>query len=110
MGLAPSLLAMDLAVVFYDDVVAIIGLVLKLAALGVEGWAFIHCATQRAEAFGAAGKLSKGAWLGITGAAVLVTLIFPPQGILGLVAVTAALVYHVDVRPALKEVTGGGPW
>ena len=96
--------------VFYDDVVRLVNLLLTVVAVGVELWALVHCATQRADAFGAAGKLSKGAWLGITAASLVVTLLFGPQGILGLVAVTAALVYHVDVRPALREVTDGGPW
>lgn len=105
-----AVLAADSGIpIFYRDVVAVVQFVLTIVAVAVEGWAFVHCAMQRAEAFGAAGKLSKGAWLGITGVAIPITLFLGPQGILGLIAVTAAIVYHVDVRPALKEITDG-PW
>ncbi|MCO1657233.1 DUF2516 family protein [Pseudonocardia sp. S2-4] len=85
-----------------------------LLAIPVGGFAFVHALMQRADAFTAADKLTKPAWLGITGASLLVLIVFQygPRSsgalfwIAGLVAV---LVYIVDVRPAVVRVQGGGP-
>ncbi|WP_163511907.1 DUF2516 family protein [Fodinicola acaciae] len=84
--------------------------VLLLAAAITEVIALVHSITQRADAYTAAGKLTKQAWVGINLACVLVTIVLglSPANILGLIAITAALVYLVDVRPALREVTEGG--
>jgi hypothetical protein len=104
------MLALDIV----TPVVKIVGLVLTVTALGTELYALIHAITQRADAFTAAGKLSKGAWVGINLAALAVTALFGtgPSSILGLIAITASLVYIVDVRPAVREISGGGssPW
>ncbi|MBO0869628.1 MAG: DUF2516 family protein [Micromonosporaceae bacterium] len=86
-------------------------LVLAVAVLVVELVAFINCATQRADAFAAVGSLSKGAWLALTGGALLFTLLIGFFNILGIVAVAAALIYLLDLRPALRDaVDGPGPW
>src|SRR5215471_16185770 len=91
--------------------------VLLLVILVVEIVAFVNCLTQRAEAFPVVGSISKGGWLGITGAALFFTLILGPAfivgpfGIFGMIAVAAALVYLLDVRPALRDaVDGHGSW
>jgi hypothetical protein len=86
---------------------------LWLLAIPVGGYAFVHALTQRADAFTAADKLSKPAWLGITGASLLVLIIFQggPRssgGLFWLAALVAVLVYIVDVKPALVRVQGGG--
>jgi Protein of unknown function (DUF2516) len=84
-----------------------------LAAIPVGGYAFVHALLQRADAFTAADKLTKPAWLGITGASVLVLIVFQ-RGPLGsgalfwLAALVAVLVYIVDVKPAVVGVQGGG--
>ena len=86
---------------------------LWLLAIPVGGFAFIHALLQRAEAFTAADKLTKPAWLGITGASVLVLILFQ-QGpgssgtLFWIAALVAVLVYIVDVRPAIIGVQGGG--
>jgi hypothetical protein len=103
-----------LALDIIAPVVTVVGLVLTIVALGTELYALIHSITQRADAFTAAGKLTKGAWMGINFAALAVTALFGfgPTNIFGLIAITAALVYIVDVRPAVREVSEGGssPW
>ncbi|HEY0486386.1 MAG TPA: DUF2516 family protein [Mycobacteriales bacterium] len=103
-----------LALDIITPVVTVVGLVLTLAALATELYALIHSIAQRADAFPAAGKLTKPAWIGINLAALGATLLFGigPNRLLGLVAITAALVYIVDVRPAVREVSEGGnsPW
>jgi hypothetical protein len=85
-----------------------------LLAIPVGGYAFVHALMQRADAFTAADKLTKPAWLGITGASLLILVVF--NGGLGgsgslfwLAALVASLVYIVDVKPAVVGVQGGGP-
>ncbi|MFP5072319.1 DUF2516 family protein [Pseudonocardia nantongensis] len=88
-------------------------LALKIIAIPVGGYAFLHALRQRADAFTAAGKLTKNAWLGITGVALLLLVITsgPMYGgaMFWLAATVATLVYIVDVKPAVVEVQGGGP-
>ena len=42
-----------------------------MVAAAVSGYAFVHALRQRPEAFQAVGRLTKNAWLGITGASAL---------------------------------------
>ena len=78
------------------------------AALVVEVWAFVDAIRRPAPAFPAAGKLTKPAWLAITAIALAVGLLFGPLGILGLAGIVASIVYLVDVRPAVRQIQGGG--
>lgn len=74
-------------------------------------YAFVHALLQRADAFTAANKLSKPAWLGITGGATVVLLIFnTPDTIVWIIGLVAALVYIVDVKPKVTEVQKGSSW
>ena len=68
--------------------------------LGVE-----TVTVDRPEAFTAADKLTKKAWLIILGIALAATiLIWNPIFIINLVGAVAAIVYLVDVRPALRSL------
>ena len=78
------------------------------AILLVQAWALIDCAIRPTQAFPAAGKLTKPAWLGITAVALVLSFLFNPLGLFGIAALVAAIVYLVDVRPAVKEVSDGG--
>ena len=85
-------------------------LVVLVVLLGVKGFAFINSLTYSAEAYEAAGKLTKTAWCAITGlsfAAQLVLIGSSPFGLIHLVFTIASFVYLADVRPALREVTSG---
>jgi hypothetical protein len=74
-------------------------------------YAFIHALLQRADAFTAADKMTKPAWLGITGGATLVLLLFrTPDTILWIAGLVAALVYIVDVKPKITDVQKGSSW
>ncbi len=91
--------------------------ILYLAAVPVGIFAFIHATLQRADAYTAADKLTKPAWLGITGGAgVLLLLNFllnrvgSGSMLLYLVGLVAVLVYLVDVKPAVTEVQRGPRW
>jgi hypothetical protein len=77
-----------------------------LAALRV--WAIVDCATRKAAAFPAVDKLTKPAWLAIlVVSGVLGTLVRPPAGLISLISVVVAAVYLADVRPAVREISGG---
>jgi hypothetical protein len=80
--------------------------VVTFACLGVELWALVDCLTRRTDAFPAVGKLSKAAWIAITAIGAFLTFYFGVLS-LGIIGVIAALVYLLDVRPAVKQITGG---
>ena len=86
--------------------------VLNLGLLVLAGFAFVDCLRQPAAAFPAAGKLTKPAWLGITGVATALCLVgVGVLGLLGAVVAVAAIVYLVDVRPAVSGMRpGSGPY
>jgi len=81
--------------------------VLLLAAFAIELWAFIDVIRRPAAAFLAAGKQTKQIWLIISGVAAVLGLAFAFYGgitnFLAVVAFVAAAIYHVDVRPKVKE-------
>lgn len=83
------------------------------ASLPVGIFAFVHVLLQRADAFTVIDRLTKPAWLGITGGGTAALVLFSFGDvtmmfwIAGLVAV---LVYIVDVRPKLIEVQRGNRW
>ena len=104
-----------------------------IAAAPVAGYAFAHALRQRSDAFTAVGKLTKNAWLGITGAAMFFLLLIPTFSALSslsyggfwavvasfqgpgssmtlfwLAGLVAVCVYIVDVKPAVVGVQGGG--
>ncbi len=87
-------------------------LVLGLGALVLKLWALVDSVTRPAAAFPAAGKLTKPAWIAILAVAVLFTLLGGAQflGLTGIIGTIAAIVYLVDVRPAVRELNQGGPW
>ena len=79
--------------------------VLSLAMFVAQAFAFVDAATQRADAYVAADKLNKKAWLIILGLGVAAhMLIWHPINLFNLVGIVAALVYIVDVRPAIRSL------
>jgi hypothetical protein len=77
-----------------------------LAIFVVQGWAFIDAVSRRSDAFVAADKLTKQAWLIILGVALAAhMLIWSPLSFLNLIGTVAALVYLVDARPALRSLS-----
>ena len=86
-------------------------LLVNLVLLGLAVWAFVDAAVRPAAAFPAAGKLTKPAWLAITGLCVLLSLLgVGLLGLLGGVIAVAVIVYLVDVRPAVRAMRPGGRW
>ena len=87
-------------------------LLINLGLIVLTGWAFIDALTRPAPAFAAAGKLTKPKWLGILGVALVLCLLGKAAifGLFGAVVAVAAIVYLVDVRPAVRGMRPGGPW
>jgi hypothetical protein len=101
------------APIFYDQVIYAIDLILVVFALVIEGVSFVHCLTQRSEAFPAIGTLPKGAWLAIIGGSMLFTVLlgFGPTSLFGLIGIAAAAIYLLDVRVGLRDLSDGkGFW
>lgn len=80
--------------------------VLYVVLLLVKAFAFVDALTRRSEAYPAADKLTKTAWLWITGLSLAAEILLPgPIGLVSLVGTVASFVYILDVRPALVAVT-----
>ena len=74
--------------------------------LAVKVFAFVDALTRPTQAYVAAGKLTKPAWLLILGLTVATALLWPSViGILSIVGIVAAFVFLLDVRLALASVT-----
>jgi hypothetical protein len=97
--------------------------VLSVAALVVEGWAFVDAVRRPAGAFVAASKQTKPLWLVILGVATVIGLWSSTLGgpslvsLFPIAAFVAAAIYLTDVRPKVREFRGGsgssgpyGPW
>lgn len=81
---------------------------LSLALIAFSGFALIDAAIRRQDAYPAADKKTKPFWLIILGLAFIVNLIFNVMSFLPIIGLIATIVYMVDVRPALRQITGGG--
>jgi hypothetical protein len=98
---------MDWHLTVYDA----INTILTLFVLVIGVIAFIHCATQRADAFSVIGTLQKPAWLAIIGASTVIALLTGGWLLFNLIALGAAALYLLDVRPGLRDIAGGhGSW
>ena len=84
--------------------------VLRYGTLALALWAFVDALMRPAAGYVAAGKLTKPGWAAITGLAALVIYWMGPMSFLGLPAVIAAVVYLVDVRPAVRGLRRGNSW
>lgn len=79
---------------------------IQLGILLFAAFALVDSAIRRPDAYRAADKQTKPFWLIILGLAVIANLIgFFFLAIIGLIA---TIVYIVDVRPAIRQVSGGG--
>jgi hypothetical protein len=88
--------------------------ILWAGLIALRVWALVDCLTRKAAAFPAANKLTKPAWaaiLLISGA--LGTLLGPPStpstvlSVFSLVSTVVSAIYLADVRPAVREISGG---
>ncbi|MFD3946285.1 DUF2516 family protein [Streptomyces sp. NPDC058579] len=68
---------------------------------------FVFAAMAREDAYRAADKQTKKFWLIILGINLVLNLVLDML-FLQIAGVIAAIVFMVDVRPAIKQVSGGG--
>jgi len=85
----------------------IVYLVVYYGVLALAVWAFVDALVRPGAAYVAAGKLTKPGWMAITAIAALVVYFRGPMDFFGLPAVIAAVVYLVDVRPAVRGLHRG---
>ena len=78
--------------------------IITLAVLAYEVRALVDAAMRPKEAYVAADKLTKQAWLLLLGLSVASTLLLGSTLLL-MISIVAASVYIVDVKPALVSVT-----
>lgn len=81
---------------------------LKIVLMALAAFGLFDAAFRREDAFRAADKQNKVFWLLILGLALVVSYLFSLFSFLPIIGVIASIVYIVDVRPALKQVSGGG--
>jgi hypothetical protein len=85
----------------FFGVIALLSWALFLFAL----FAFVDAVFRRPDAYRAANKQNKGMWLIFLGIAAVVMKFFSILSFLPVLGLIAVIVYMVDVRPALREVT-----
>jgi hypothetical protein len=88
--------------------------VLALVSWGLflfAAFAFVDAAVRRSDAYRAADKKNKAFWVIILGIAAVVMKLFSVLSFLPVIGLVAVIVYMVDVRPAVREISGrgGGP-
>jgi Protein of unknown function (DUF2516) len=103
-------LAAGPAVTVFGDIESWILLVLFWALLVLRVWAFADCLARKAAAFPAAGKLTKPAWALINGLSVAIGYFFGVLNFISFISLIATLVYLTDVRPTVREISGGSRW
>ncbi|MFF4606996.1 DUF2516 family protein [Streptomyces sp. NPDC001339] len=88
--------------------------ILSWVQLGLGVYAavmLIDAAVRREDAYRAANKQTKGMWLVFLAIATALLFILPVMSFLPIIGIIAVIVYTVDVRPALREISGGsGRW
>ncbi len=92
------------------DVESYLTLVVMFVLLAVTIFAFVNSLLYSAESYVAAGKLTKPAWGAITALALVLGYLSPPLSFFWLPAVIGAVVYLVDVRPAVRGRRRGNSW
>ncbi|MEU2232797.1 DUF2516 family protein [Streptomyces vietnamensis] len=86
---------------------SLLSLLIFLVFTGFAVAALVFAALAREDAYRAADKQTKKFWLIILGINLALNLLLPML-FLQIAGLIAAIVFMVDVRPALAQVSGGG--
>lgn len=89
-------------------VTGLINLVIWVALLGVKIFALVDALRYSNNQYVSAGKRSRTLWLVLTGLSLAFHLISDVLSLPNLAGTIASIVYLVDVRPALQQVSGRG--
>jgi hypothetical protein len=90
------------------SVTGLINLVIWAGLLGVKIFALIDALRYSNDQYVSAGKRSRTLWLVLTGLSLAFHLISDVLTLPNLAGTIASIVYLVDVRPALQQVSGRG--
>ena len=83
----------------------LVNMLVFVVSVGTRAYAFVDAFFRPADAYVAAGKLTRTAWLIILGLGLVVGVVLQsPVSLLNIAALIAAIVYLVDVRPAVREI------
>jgi hypothetical protein len=90
---------------------AFVLLLLGIGSLLLTGFAAFDALRRPGSLFPHVGRLSKPVWMGILGAAFLISIVSfgyaSTLGFLNVIGVIAAGVYLAEVRPKLRQIGGG---
>jgi hypothetical protein len=89
-------------------VTGFISLLIWVALLGVKVFALVDALRYSNDQYVSAGKRSRTLWLVLTGLSLAFHLITDVLNLVSLAGTIASIVYIVDVRPALQQVSGRG--
>jgi hypothetical protein len=84
--------------------------ILKILLMALAAFGLCDAAFRREDAFRAADKQNKVFWLIILGLALVVSYLVSLFSFLPVIGAVASIVYIVDVRPALRQISGGSGW
>jgi Protein of unknown function (DUF2516) len=89
-------------------VTGLISLAIWVALLGIKIFALVDSFRYSNNQYVSAGKRSRTLWLALTSLSLAFHLITGPISLLNIAGTIASIVYLVDVRPALQQVSGAG--
>ena len=90
------------------SITGLISLVIWLALLGIKVFALVDALRYSNNQYVSAGKRSRTLWLVLTGLSLAFHLITNVLDLVSLAGTIASIVYLVDVRPALQQISGRG--
>jgi hypothetical protein len=90
------------------SITGLISLVIWVTLLGIKVFALIDALRYSNNQYVSAGKRSRTLWLVLTGLSLAFHLITNVLDLVSLAGTIASIVYLVDVRPALQQVSGRG--
>jgi hypothetical protein len=90
------------------SITGFLGLAIWTALLGIKVFAFVDSLRYSNNHYVSAGKRSRTLWLALTGLSLAFHLISGPVDFISIAGTIASVVYLVDVRPALQQVSGRG--
>jgi hypothetical protein len=90
------------------SITGFIALVIWVALLAIKVFAVIDALRYTNNQYVSAGKRSRTLWLVLTGLSLAFHLITNVLDLVSLAGTIASIVYLVDVRPALQQVSGRG--
>jgi hypothetical protein len=95
----------DLTTLGVTDLIA---LAIWLGLLGLKIFALVDSLRYSNQHFVSAGKRGRTLWLALTGLSLAFHLVTGPISFISIAGTVASIVYLVDVRPALQQVSGRG--